>query len=102
MVQATTPTFILTLPSTIDLSTAEHVVFSVEQDFVSIHKDESNMTINENVVTVSLDQDDTVSLSKGFAKIQLNWTYADGSRACSVIKEIPVSANLYKDVISDD
>lgn len=99
MVQATTPTFILTLPSTIDLSTAEHVVFSVEQDFVSIHKDESDMTINANVVTVALDQNDTVSLSKGAAKIQLNWTYSDGSRAASEVKTIEIAENLFKDVI---
>ena len=99
MVQATTPTFTLTLPNTIDLSEAEHIVFSLEQDFVSVHKDESDMTINENVVTVSLNQDDTVSLSKGFAKIQLNWTYDDGTRAATKVKTVDVSENLFRDVI---
>lgn len=99
MVQATTPTFILTLPDSIDLSNADHVVFSIEQDFIAVHKDETDMTIETNVITVKLDQEDTVHLTKGNAKIQLNWTYSDGSRASSKTKIIPVDENLYKDVI---
>lgn len=101
MVQATTPTFVLTLPSTIDLGDADHVVFTIEQDGYSVTKDEtSGLTVSANVATVVLTQEDTVAFSKERkARIQLNWTYSDGSRAATDIKEIDVGENLYKDVI---
>ena len=99
MVQATTPTFVLTLPSTIDLSEAEHILFSIEQNFVTINKDEEDIDVASNVATIRLDQEDTVALSKGNAKIQLNWTYSDGSRACTEVKNIVVGENLHKAVI---
>lgn len=101
MMQATTPTFILTLPSTVNLNEAEHVVFTIEQDGFSVSKDETgDMLIDQNVVTVTLQQSDTVNFSKSpKARIQLNWTYSDGSRGASKIKELNVDENLYKDVI---
>ena len=100
MVQATTPTFTLTLPSTVDLDEAAHVKFTMEQCGQVISKDESEMTISGNVVTVQLDQEDTLNFGSAFdAKIQLNWTYSDGSRAATKIKTVHVDENLYKDVI---
>ena len=39
MVQATTPTFILTLPDTVDLSLAANIYFSLKQGKVEIQKE---------------------------------------------------------------
>lgn len=100
MIIGTTPTFTLTLPNTIDLGDAEHVKFTIEQFGQVISKDETEMTISTNVVTVKLDQEDTISFGDGIeAEIQLNWTYSDGSRAATKPKTIPMDKNLYKDVI---
>lgn len=99
MVQATTPTFILTLPSDIDLSLADSVQLTLIQGNYTITKLKSDMDIDANVVSVYLSQEDTVNLHRGLARLQLNWTYGDHSRACSNIAEIQVEENLLKEVL---
>lgn len=101
MTQATTPTFTLTLPSTIDLGDAEHVVFTIEQNGYVLSKDEtSGVSVSSNVATIELSQSDTVNFTGEMkARIQLNWTYIDGSRGATKIKEVDIYENLYKDVI---
>lgn len=99
MVQATTPTFILTLPDTVDLTQANHIVWTLEQGKSKISKSDDDLTFDAHTVTVSLTQEETLRLAKGTAQMQLNWSYADGSRACSNIANVPVDPNLYKAVI---
>ena len=89
MVQATTPTFILTLPNDIDLGEAAHVYFT----------EDSDLTIDGNEVSVYLSQAETVKLSVGAALLQLNWTYANSARACSNIVSVQVTENLLKEVV---
>lgn len=100
MVQATTPTFILSLPETVDLSEAANVYFSLKQNGYTIEKSSSSLTVSAHSVSVYLTQADTIQLAEGTAQVQLNWTYSGGSRACSEIVEIPVSNNLLKRVVS--
>ena len=100
MVQATTPTFILTLPNDVDLSIANDVWFTMLQGCTCIQKHGEELDIAANVVSVYLAQEETLKLTKGNASIQLNWVYANGERACSVIKTIPVTENLLKEVIA--
>lgn len=98
MIQATTPTFVFTLPEGVDLSAAAHVYFTISQSGVIVTKDE--MEISGNVVTVSLTQEDTVNFNFGIdAKVQLNWTYSDGSRMATKVQTVPVFENLHKDVL---
>ena len=101
MVQGTTPTFVLTLPAnTVDLTAAEHVYFTLEQGNVVIDKADSDLEVAERVVNVYLTQAETLRLTfYSEAKIQLNWTYLDGSRACSTVETIIVGENLHKAVI---
>lgn len=100
MIQGTTPTFTLTLPETIDLSEAEHVIFTIEQLGHAVSKNENEMTINAHEVAISLGQEDTLYFDDAFeAMIQLNWTYEDGTRAATKVKTIKVDKNLYKGVI---
>lgn len=98
--QATTPTFVLTLPETVDLSVAENVYFSLRQGFVLIEKSTNDLTISGQDVSVFLTQAETLQLSEGKVQIQLNWTYSGGVRACSDIVEISVSNNLLKRVVA--
>ena len=99
MVQATTPTFVLTLPQDIDLGEAAHVYFTLRQNGATIEKSDSDLTIDENEVEVYLSQEETLKLSIGAARLQLNWTYANGSRACSTIATVTVDENLLKAVV---
>ena len=99
MVQATTPTFILTLPNDVDLGEAAHVYFTLKQKNAEIVKEDSDLTIDGNEVSVYLSQAETVKLSVGAALLQLNWTYANGSRACSTIATVTVDENLLKAVV---
>ena len=97
MVQATTPTIIMNLPNTVDLTQAQTIVFTMAQGSTVIKKVITDAS--EQQVSVYLTQDDTLGLSNGIAQIQLNWTYSDNSRACTNIVNINVTPNLLKAVI---
>lgn len=99
MVQATTPTFLLTLPSTVDLSLINTMMFTLEQGSLEIDKTGSDLEISGQVVSVYLTQEETMKFKKGPARLQLNWTYPDGKRACSNIVTIDVSPNLFMEVL---
>jgi hypothetical protein len=100
MVQATTPTFVLTLPDTVDLSEAENVYFTIRQGHVFMTKTGEDITVDGNTVYVPFTQAETLRLLCGIAAIQLNWVYADGKRACSNIVNIKVDPNLIMEVLS--
>ena len=99
MVQATTPTFILTLPDTVDLSQAANIYVSLRQKNALIEKTGDDLTVDGQTVSVYLSQAETLQLVSGAAQIQLNWTYANGSRACSNIVSVQVTENLLKEVV---
>lgn len=99
MVQATTPTFILTLPDTVDLSLAANIYFSLKQGKVEIQKENDALVVDGQTVSVYLTQAETLQLSAGSAQIQLNWTYVDGSRACTNVATVQVTSNLLKKVV---
>lgn len=97
MVQATTPTIIMNLPNTVDLTQAQTIVFTMTQGSTVIKKVITDASAQQ--VSVYLTQDDTLGLSNGIAQIQLNWTYSNNSRACTNIVNINVTPNLLKAVI---
>ena len=99
MVQATTPTFVLTLPNTVDLSIAQNIYFSIEQGLVKMMKTVTDLSVDGQNVSVYFSQAETLQFIEGNALIQLNWTYPDGSRACTFIKSIPVGKNLINEVL---
>lgn len=97
MVQATTPTIIMELPDTVDLTEAQTVVFTLTQGCTLIQKVIEDAEAQS--VSVYLSQEETLGLRNGNAQIQLNWAYPDGSRACTNIVTIFVTPNLLKEVI---
>lgn len=100
MVQGTTPTFILTLPTTVDLTAISNLYFSLEQGSTKITKTGTDLSIDGQNVSVYLNQSETLKFNTGSrANLQLNWTYPDGSRACSNIVSVTVGLNLIKEVI---
>lgn len=99
MVQGTTPTFILTLPATVDLTAVTNLYFSLEQGSTKLQKTGDALSVNGQDVSVYLTQAETLKFNTGRAELQLNWTYPDGSRACSNIVSVTVGLNLIKEVI---
>lgn len=99
MVQATTPTFVLTLPNTVDLTQIENMYFSLRQNTTEIKKTGEDLVIDGQTVSVYLSQAETLPILSGTASIQLNWTYANGARACSNIVSVNVSGNLLQEVV---
>ena len=100
MVQATTPTFVLTLPNTVDLTQTHNLYFTMKQGGVSVQKSTDDLTVDGYTVSVYLSQSETLKVGVGTAQIQLNWTYSDGSRACTNIASVKVDDNLLKEVVS--
>lgn len=107
MVQATTPTFVCTLrDQTINLNEANNVYWTLRQGRTFIRKSGSALVIEGNVVSVYLTQDETLRLEPTIgwptappALMQLNWTYPNGGRACSVVKPVDIGENLLKEVV---
>lgn len=104
MFKGTTPTYTFTLPEDIDLSSAEsvYVTFSKTNYENILTKQDDELEINGNIVSVYLTQDETLEFPKGDILIQLNWLYADGNetkRACSEIVTDRVKRNLVNEVI---
>lgn len=99
MVQATTPTFVCTLPETVDLSEAESVYFTLRQGQTIITKTGDEITVDGSTVYVPFSQSETLRLFCGIAVIQLNWVYAGGKRACSNIVNVKVQPNLIMEVL---
>lgn len=108
MIRGTTPTFKLLInDETLDLTQASGVYASFEQGTTEILKTGNDLTIscthgdtgNVNEVDVFLSQSETLSFKVGEILCQLNWTYANGERACTNIIRIKVGNNLIESVI---
>lgn len=95
MIRGTTPTFKLRLKDTsIDLTKADNIYVSFSQKSVRLMKSGEDLEVNENEVDVYLTQEESLKFVDGEVEIQINWTYDDGSRACTNIVTINVSKNL--------
>ena len=106
MIRATTPTFILTLPSDIDQTEATNIYVTFaqpsqdrqEMDF-SLTKTGEDLEVDKNVVNVYLTQEDTLHFISGRkVLIQMNWIFGDGTRAASEIASVIVRPNLIPEV----
>lgn len=95
MIRGTTPTFKLRLKDTsIDLTKADNIYVSFSQKSVRLMKSGEDLEVNGNEVDVYLTQEESLKFVDGEVEIQINWTYDDGSRACTNIVTINVSKNL--------
>ena len=95
MIRGTTPTFKLRLKDTsIDLTKADNIYVSFSQKSVRLMKSGEDLEVNGNEVDVYLTQEESLKVVDGEVEIQINWTYDDGSRACTNIVTINVSKNL--------
>lgn len=103
MTRGTTPTYTLTLDDdSIDLGLAASVYATFSQSGGKrITKTGDDLDVDGHTVSVYLTQEETLSLlAAKRADIQLNWVYADGSRACSEIVNVAVKPNLLPEVLT--
>ena len=102
MIRGTTPTFTLTLnDNTIDLTQAVNVYATFKQGDKVLTKTGEDITVTAKTVEVYLNQEETLSFLAGSkVAIQLNWTYAEGKRACSNIVAVDINHNLIGSVLA--
>lgn len=99
--QATTPTFICTVPDSIDLTAAQSVYFTLYQNGQKITKTDEDIALEAHSVSVYLSQRDTVWIRPGQPiELQINWTYEDGSRGMTKIVSVTVDRNLVPEVLA--
>ena len=102
MIQATSPTIILTLPNTVDLSTAQAVYVTFRQEPIVLTKTigPDVWLADDNVINVYLSQEETLSFTPHKAiEVQVNWI-KDGVREATLIAMISISNNLIPEVIA--
>ena len=102
--RGTTPTYKLTLPTDIDLSTATSVYVTFSDTFYNtlLEKTGDDLDINANIVDVYLTQEETLSFPSGSILLQINWTIVEGNktkRLASEIKRVESSRNLKEEEI---
>lgn len=99
MIQYTTPTFILTLPETVDLSLVQNLYFTLTQGKTELQKAGDSLVVEGQTVSVFLSQEESGKFTNGKASLQLNWTYGNGARCCSTIVAVDVGRNLLDEVV---
>lgn len=94
-----TPTFILTFEDDgLDLTTAKNVYVTFDNGAV-ITKTSDEISVAARQIEVYLTQAETLALSRGAVKIQVNWTFDDGSRAASDIVPYTFGPQLLNRVV---
>ena len=99
IVRGTTPTFRLTLPSTVNFDMVRAVYVTFCRNDVVITKEIDSAVIERNVIIVSLTQEETLKLGVGTVEIQVNWITARGIRTASSIATYEFTRQLLLEVL---
>ena len=99
MIRGTTPTFILTVDG-VDLTMAKNVYVTFAQRNTKLTKTGQDIEVSSGQVEVYFSQAESLKFSTGAIMIQMNWTYDDGSRACTDIVSTDVGKNLEEGVLA--
>lgn len=78
-----TPTIIVRVPQTVDLTEAANVYVSFKQYNKLIMKKTDGFIVDEHEVSIYLTQEETLMFCPDIAALQVNWTYADGQRGAT-------------------
>lgn len=98
--QGTTPTFVLTLPETVDLTEARNVYVTFRQGSQNaLTKTGDDLIVYAHEVDVYMTQKDTLQFRDGIVLVQMNWTFSGGQRAATNIVELNWDENLLKKVV---
>lgn len=101
MIRATTPTFSLKIrDESVDLTQALNVYATFTQLSKVITKTGEDIVVSPQQVDVYLSQEETLKFTEGDVEVQINYTYANGTRAASKIAYIKVEKNLIGRVLT--
>ena len=99
MRQGTTPTIQITV-NNIDLADMERIYVVFEQNGNLLKKGMTDLKVENNVISVLLTQEETLSFKNGNCNIQLRMITYDGIAMASSIKTVNVYSVLNKEVIT--
>lgn len=99
MRQGTTPTIQITV-NNIDLADMERIYVIFEQNGNLLKKGMTDLKVENNVISVLLTQEETLSFKNGNCNIQLRMITYDGIAMASPIKTVNVYGVLNKEVIT--
>lgn len=100
LIRGTTPTISLVFPQgSVDFSETSHVYVTFTNDLREQTLKDGELTINGTTISVSLTQKQTLAMRKAETEVQVNWTYADGTRGASEIAVFSMSRNLLNEVL---
>ena len=99
MRQGTTPTLLITV-NNIDLADMERIYVVFEQNGNLLKKSMTDLKVENNVISVFLTQEETLSFKSGNCNIQLRMITYDGIAMASPIKTVNVYSVLNKEVIT--
>lgn len=99
MRQGTTPTIQITV-NNIDLADMERIYVVFEQNGNLSKKSMTDLKVENNVISVLLTQEETLSFKNGNCNIQLRMITYDGIAMASPIKTVNVYSVLNKEVIT--
>lgn len=99
MRQGTTPTIQITV-NNIDLADMERIYVVFEQNGNLLKKSMTDLKVENNVISVLLTQEETLSFKNGNCNIQLRMITYDGIAMASPIKTVNVYSVLNKEVIT--
>lgn len=98
--RGTTPTYVLTFTEqSLDLTQAHSVYVTFKKGAKVLTKTGNDIVVSAKQVEVYLNQKETLSLSQGDVKVQVNWTLSGGMRACSEVVNTVLSEQLLEKVI---
>ena len=98
--RGTTPTYVCTFTEqSLDLTTANNVYVTFKKGAKILTKTGNDIEVGAKQVEIYLNQKETLAFSQGEVKVQVNWTLAEGRRACSEVATINLSEQLLEKVI---
>lgn len=99
MRQGTTPTIQITI-NDIDLNEMQNIYVVFEQNGYILKKESSDLNIEGNIISVLLNQEETLNFKEGTCNIQLRMITKGGVAIASPIKTTKVYRVLNKEVIT--
>lgn len=97
--RGTTPTLTLNIDTNTDLRTVAHVYVTLKNGDNLLTKSDTDLTIGEHSVALYLNQAETLAMLSPTGYVQVNWTYADGSRDATVKARIEIDDQLLMEVV---
>lgn len=98
MIRYTTPSYELTIEG-VDLTGFDvYVTFSQNGQTLTIEDPPITVEDETTTITCELTQEQSASFKQGRMEVQVNWVDAVGKRSATVIKQVPVLAQLLQEV----